>query len=219
MSNLKIKFTGYKDVGTHVDYLITLSDVVQGESWNFAYRYSFLRSIHDTLKKFSTAPAFPRKKFFGNRNSKFLESRKERLEKYFSKVLSDNDLGKIVQNLKVFDCTPRIKPEEIKPCKESEVGFCKSCTKRACWDIVGNVGFKLIDLSCHPGSMSEDEILDHQEAHEERCKDFKLELKEIKGRETNLELLQEKVEDRELVCRAFLSCTDIFKQSFIKLNS
>jgi hypothetical protein len=217
MSSLKIKFAGYKDVGTHVDYLITVNDVQTGESWRFAYRYSFLRSIHETLKKFSPTLKFPSKKLFGNKNSKFLESRKDSLEKYFSAIFSDETLRKVIEGLKIFPCVRRAS-QEIKPCTAKVVGFCKSCTRKSCLEIVSHVGMKFIDMSCHPGSLSDSEILDQREMHDEKCKDFKAEEWKVLGKYEEIEELDRKAACGRFLCRALDECTDILKQDFCKVN-
>lgn len=209
MSTLNIKFTGTKEVGDHIEYIIHIDNPTNEEKIEFSHRYSYLRSIHTTLKKFSPSLQFPRRKLFGNRNSKFLETRKTALENYFSKVFCDIELMKILKTLKFIK--PDLEKKKVEKNgveKNGEKGLCCGCVNAKCWEIVNNIGDMYVDMSCHPGSISEEDVLFQQESILEGCKDIKFEYAKSMGNDSNIEFLSNEKSRSDWISKALDICTD-----------
>ncbi|OMJ92018.1 hypothetical protein SteCoe_5336 [Stentor coeruleus] len=216
MSNLKIKFTGFKDLLTHVEYSIQIDDICGSQTCSLFCRYSYLRSLHTSLKKFSPSIKFPGKKIFGNKNLSFLEKRKKDLEMYFSQVFQDVKLVKVLQDLKFFQF--RKVDLGVRENEKVDVSFCKDCTDAKCWDIVGMTGERFVNLSFHPGSMDDYDILDHQEIFAEKCKDLKIPINQKQWAETVPEGFQEGIQSNNWISSIFESCIFDLNQSACKLN-
>ena len=190
---MKIKFTRIRDSGDHLEYGIQVEDTVTGVIWEFFQRYSQLRNIHNTLKRFSIPISFPKKKFFGNRNCEFVQQRKSDLERYFSKVFLDPKLLKIIRNSKLLSPENIINKCANKEETLSDEVLCQSCVMSKCWEIVASTGERYLDMSCHPGSISEEDVIVQQETLIEKCKDMKFCVTKLQGSDDNLEVLQKEV--------------------------
>ena len=86
----KIKIIGHIKVETHTEYTISIekNDV----SFTFSERYSNLKALNDSMKKFTTSNAFPKfppRKFFGAEDEKFITKRQQDLNNYFE-IISNN---------------------------------------------------------------------------------------------------------------------------------
>ncbi|OMJ78597.1 hypothetical protein SteCoe_21577 [Stentor coeruleus] len=216
MSGLRIKFTGFKDHGTHTEYSIQIDDLNTGQSCLVSCRYSYLRSLYTSLKKFSPTIIFPGKKLFGNKNLTFLEKRKKDLEAYFSQAFKNPQLVKVLQDLKFF----QFHRAESGVCenKKLEVSYCKDCTSDKCWSIVNQIGERFVNLSCHPGCMDEYEALDQQQVILEKCKDLKIQVEQKKWVETIPEDFEGKVDETRWISKILGTCTFNLNQYACKLN-
>ena len=133
MSNKKIKFTSAIKTENHIEYVIQVDSISSREAWEFSHRYSYLRSIYNTLKKVAPSIPFPKKKIFGNKSLSFIEKRRIALEEYFSKVFMDSNAIKVLENLKFLKPEYKhLKSEETINCKEELKGMCKCCTNEKC---------------------------------------------------------------------------------------
>ena len=65
---------------------------------------------------------------------------------------------------------------------------------------------KFLDLSCHPGSISDDEIEQQKEIFIEKCKDLKFRYFECVGCDENLRTFQEKYDNSKWVENALEAC-------------
>ena len=86
----KIKIIGHIKVEKHTEYTISIekNDV----SFTFSERYSNLKALNDSMKKFTTSNAFPKfppRKFFGAEDEKFITKRQQDLNNYFE-IISNN---------------------------------------------------------------------------------------------------------------------------------
>lgn len=173
MSAFKAKITGFDQVEDHIEYSIVVSNVLTGTNHNFSHRYSTLRQIYYSLKPLNPLLTFPKKKIFAIRSSKFLSKRKTELENFLNFAFTDSEMRKHVLATEYF----KIKSEEIKgemSGKHQVDEICRECCKSLCWQIVNGVGERMLDLSCHPGSMNDSEIWQVKEGIYEKCKDFKV---------------------------------------------
>lgn len=219
MSGFKVKFIGSKKVIDHFEYIIQVDDITTAESWVFNHRYSALRTFYTSLKKFSPGLNFPQKKFFGSKNSKFIEKRKLALETFFSSVMSDATLSGRLKSLKFLKPEDKIsKTEKMNESKRSDLSFSYRKTADICLEIVSFTGDKYLDFSEHPGSVSDEEILIQKEMLIEKCKDIKFKYSEGIGNDENFSRTSCPKSDSRWLDKAFETCLFNFKENFCKLN-
>lgn len=210
MSVFKVKFTSFKEVGDHIEYQIVLTDVESGNNFHFSHRYSILRQIYLSLPQSLVGLKFPEKRIFGNRNAKFLNLRKSKLESIFSAIFSRPELSKLLMNSIYF----KIHCDEPQPKTSSRpliLSVCKECTKSISWGISNITVDKFIDISLHPGTLNDSEIEQTKESLIERCKDFKL---ESSGQSASIGTLEEALSEvgkHNWISKAFDNCFDSFK--------
>ena len=208
MSTFKVKFTSFKEVEDHIEYQIVLTDSVSGTNFNFSHRYSILRQIYLSLPQPVSGPEFPKKRIFGNRNTKFLSQRKVRLESFFSEIFSNIDLCKILMHSIYF----RIHCDEPQPKMTTScpsiLSVCKECTKSISWGVCNSAVEKFIDISLHPGTLNDSEIEQTMENLIEKCKDFKIDsARQVRAVERPEEVLSE-VGRQRWILEAFDNCFD-----------
>ncbi|KAJ5069024.1 sorting nexin [Anaeramoeba ignava] len=92
---LVVKFTKSRKTDGHIEYLVAVRQGTQ--LWGVWKRYSEFVTLHKTLKKNFPVEMkdskLPAKKVIGNMKEKFIEQRKQDLEKYLNHLLQDNDLA------------------------------------------------------------------------------------------------------------------------------
>ena len=173
MSNLKVEFTDVIQKTNHMEYVINIIDTTLNTTNTYTHRYSVLRNLYESLKKFSKTPSFPPKTLFKNKNLKFLQKRKKDLESFFSSCFSSPQLSKFLLSSPCF--MPRVASKSnISQTTNDSAGLCKTCIRAVCWEAANKTCDKLIDLSCHPGSLNESEIKEVMSIMSERCKDIKI---------------------------------------------
>jgi hypothetical protein len=211
MSQYKVKFTDLINKSDHIEYLITLTDVHSGHTYEFTRRYSVLRNSFELLKQSSLR--FPPKKFFGNKNIKFLQRRKNDLEVFFSSAFSDLRLSKVLLASPCFSLPDPVKIDVKKETYEKSTknenqGLCKGCIRDFCWETSHERCEKMIDLSCHPGSWTESEIGEVKNGILEKCKDLKIGEVYCEG-DRDDEGIEGRVTGTTWISSAFQKCFDI----------
>jgi hypothetical protein len=208
MSAFKVKITGFREVGDHIEYSILVSDVLNGKTHEYSHRYSTLRQAYYSLKPFSRSLSFPKKKFFGNRGQKFLLKRKNELESFLSTAFSYPQMRNHLMSTIFFKvkCDVIEQKKEEMPKKEE---VCKECTKMICWNVSNQVNDRLIDLSCHPGCLDESEVLSVQGGLLEKCKDFKV---FVLGKKEDVdESWSQGKADASWIFKGFDGCLDVIR--------
>ena len=153
--------------------MINITDTTLNTTNTYTHRYSVLRNLYESLKKFSKTPSFPPKTLFRSKNVKFLQKRKKDLESFFSSCFSSPQLCKFLLSSPCF--IPRVTSKStISQTANTSEGLCKTCIRAVCWEAANKTCDKLIDLSCHPGSLNESEIKEVMSVMSEKCKDIKI---------------------------------------------
>ena len=109
----------------HMHYIINVE--TNGQNFSFTERYSGLRVLNDTMKKYTNKPTFPKfppKKFFGSEEEKFIIKRQQEINTYFENICKDPDLSTLPPLIKFIEDkiskqnlsenTEQIKKENIK---------------------------------------------------------------------------------------------------------
>ena len=112
---LVLKFIGYEIAEDHVEYRIGLRGF-SIQSNTFQTRYSVLREIYTQLKVLipqENLPAFPAKRWFGNKDFAVIRERSKAMEDFF-KVLLENFTLDELPPLKEF-LQPYIREIELRP--------------------------------------------------------------------------------------------------------
>jgi sorting nexin-29 len=92
--------------GSHHVYQIYIR--IKNEEWNIFRRFSHFYNLNSKLKQkypITTTISFPKKKAIGNKDSKFVEARRQLLQDYLRQLV--NTVSKIGRDL------------SLKPCKET----------------------------------------------------------------------------------------------------
>ena len=122
----KISAIGHTKKDGHIHYIINVEK--NGKNFSFLERYSGLRVLNDTMKKYTNKPTFPKfppKKFFGSEEEKFIIKRQQEINTYFEYICKDPDLSalpplikfiedKISKQKNLNDNSEQIKKENIK---------------------------------------------------------------------------------------------------------
>ena len=100
----KISVIGHTKKDGHMHYIINVEK--NGQSFSFSERYSGLRVLNDSMKKYTnkiTFPKFPPKKFFGSEEEKFIIKRQQEINTYFEIICKDKDLVTLPPLIKFID--------------------------------------------------------------------------------------------------------------------
>ena len=121
----KISAIGHTKKDGHIHYIINVEK--NGKNFSFLERYSGLRVLNDTMKKYTNKPTFPKfppKKFFGSEEEKFIIKRQQEINTYFEYICKDPDLSTLPPLIKFIEDkiskqnlsenTEQIKKENIK---------------------------------------------------------------------------------------------------------
>ena len=121
----KISVIGHTKKDNHIHYKISVEK--NGKNFSFLERYSGLRVLNDTMKKYTNKPTFPKfppKKFFGSEEEKFIIKRQQEINTYFENICKDPDLSTLPPLIKFIEDkiskqnlsenTEQIKKENIK---------------------------------------------------------------------------------------------------------
>jgi len=121
----RISVIGHTKKDGHMNYIINVDK--NGQSFSFLERYSGLRVLNDSMKKYTnktTFPKFPPKKFFGSEDEKFIIKRQQEINTYFEIICKDQDLVTLPPLIKFIedkrtkqnlnDKTDQIKKDNIK---------------------------------------------------------------------------------------------------------
>jgi len=121
----KISVIGHTKKDNHIHYKINVEK--NGKNFSFLERYSGLRVLNDTMKKYTNKPTFPKfppKKFFGSEEEKFIIKRQQEINTYFENICKDPDLSTLPPLIKFIEDkiskqnlsenTEQIKKENIK---------------------------------------------------------------------------------------------------------
>lgn len=159
-----ISIPEYENNSDYVDYVLLVTDQQTDEIWNFKRRYSKLRKVYESLKKFTKDLAFPGKKLFGNKSSQFLDQRKHDLQKIFQELLR---IPGLAQNPEFLEF---IKPHDRKVLKDPKQspsnnrrGHAKSnveiekAIKNICDRISEETTSKFVDLGAQPNPIQDDD--------------------------------------------------------------
>ncbi|OMJ77660.1 hypothetical protein SteCoe_22700 [Stentor coeruleus] len=200
--NLSVKFKGFTEVGDHFDYIIEVSNLVNGEIWKFQRRYSLLREIHEQFKSaFGVTQKFPPKKMFGNKNPKFLEQRRSDLETFFisitkMKEAAGNELAEQFFSPRdreiINSATATIKKPAQPAVKKSRI---ENEVKETSTKVSEALSSKLFDLSSQPMPLDEEEQKCKRKQFKKLCKDLVLSMRSHvpSGSEINIALAAEQV--------------------------
>ena len=91
-----IKIIGHSKKSDHTEYIISVEK--NGQTFTFNERYSGLRNLSESMRKFAnkaTFPKFPPKKFFGGDDEKFLIKRQQELNTFFELVSKDKEFSSL----------------------------------------------------------------------------------------------------------------------------
>ena len=97
-SNYKLLIINHKKTDDHIEYQIRINYLKNDISIDFFERYSNLKTLHDNLRKETSAqnfPKFPPKKFFGSTDEKFLNQRQTELNSYFEQIFNSNEFSQL----------------------------------------------------------------------------------------------------------------------------
>ncbi|OMJ83304.1 hypothetical protein SteCoe_15829 [Stentor coeruleus] len=200
--NLSVKFKSFIEVGDHFDYIIEVSNLVNGEIWKFQRRYSVLREIHEQFKvAFGVTLKFPPKKMFGNKNPKFLEQRRADLESFFisitkMKEAAENELAQQFFSPRdreiINSATATVKKPAQPAVKKSRI---ENEVKETSTKVSEGLSSKLFDLSSQPMPLDEEEQKSKRKQFKMLCKDLVLLMKSHVplGSEINIALAGEQV--------------------------
>ena len=89
-----IKVVGHSKKDDHIEYIINVEK--NGINFTFSERYSDLRNLSESMRKFTnkaTFPKFPPKKFFGGDDEKFLAKRQQELNTFFELISKDEEFS------------------------------------------------------------------------------------------------------------------------------
>ena len=89
-----IKVVGHSKKDDHIEYIINVEK--NGINFTFTERYSDLRNLSESMRKFTnkaTFPKFPPKKFFGGDDEKFLAKRQQELNTFFELISKDEEFS------------------------------------------------------------------------------------------------------------------------------
>ena len=89
-----IKVVGHSKKDDHIEYIINIEK--KGINFTFTERYSDLRNLSESMRKFTnkaTFPKFPPKKFFGGEDEKFLAKRQQELNTFFELISKDEEFS------------------------------------------------------------------------------------------------------------------------------
>jgi hypothetical protein len=127
-----IKVIGHSKKDGHTIYVISIEK--NGINFTFTERYSELRNLSESMKKFvnkSTFPKFPPKKFFGGDDEKFLTKRQQELNTFFELISKDTEFSSLPPLIKfikekkeknekmITPAKPNIEKNEINETKKS----------------------------------------------------------------------------------------------------
>jgi len=123
--NISIKIIGHTKKSDHTEYILSVEK--NGQNFTFTERYSGLRNLSESMRKFAnkaTFPKFPPKKFFGGDDERFLTKRQQELNTFFELISKDKEfsslppLDKFIKEKKEHNeksiNTLKIKPKEEK---------------------------------------------------------------------------------------------------------
>ena len=91
-----IRIIGHSKKDDHIEYIISIEK--EGSSFTFTERYSGLRNLSESMRKFAnkaTFPKFPPKKFFGGDDEKFLSKRQQELNTFFELISKDKEFSSL----------------------------------------------------------------------------------------------------------------------------
>ena len=91
-----IKVIGHTKKSDHIEYIISVEK--NGKTFTFTERYSGLRNLSESMRKFAnkaTFPKFPPKKFFGGDDERFLTKRQQELNTFFELISKDKELSSL----------------------------------------------------------------------------------------------------------------------------
>ena len=209
--SVSIKFKGFELVGDHIEYIIEVTNLATGEGWKFRRRYSYLRDFYEQLKSDSNHLKFPPKKLFGNKNPKFIESRRAELEFFFSEVCkipraSEKEFFKTFVNPtdKILTSNPSIieKPKTGQP---QQSGM-KLKVKEISTKVTDEISAKLFDLSTQPAPLDEEELKKQNRAYKTLSHELKISIRFglPKCDDFNKDFLNSKVNKDDAIDRGFL---------------
>ena len=89
-----ISIPTYEGKGGYIVYTFRVKSTPAEGTWSFQRRYSVLRENYDNLRRVVriTLPSFPPKKFFGNMQDVFLQSRRAGLEQFYRTVAAFSEV-------------------------------------------------------------------------------------------------------------------------------
>ena len=94
--NISIKIIGHTKKSDHTEYILSVEK--NGQNFTFTERYSGLRNLSESMRKFAnkaTFPKFPPKKFFGGDDERFLTKRQQELNTFFELISKDKEFSSL----------------------------------------------------------------------------------------------------------------------------
>ena len=94
--NISIKIIGHTKKSDHTEYILNVEK--NGQNFTFTERYSGLRNLSESMRKFAnkaTFPKFPPKKFFGGDDERFLTKRQQELNTFFELISKDKEFSSL----------------------------------------------------------------------------------------------------------------------------
>lgn len=91
-----IKIIDHSKKEGHIEYIVSVEK--GNEKFTFTERYSGLRNLSESMRKYinkATFPKFPPKKFFGGDDEKFLTKRQQELNAFFELISKDPEFSSL----------------------------------------------------------------------------------------------------------------------------
>lgn len=171
--NISIQFKSYQQTSDYITYEIEVKN--DSETWTFNRRYSNLRQFYFQLPPILLI--FPPKKFFGNKNPKFLTQRQKDLESFFHNLLKIPnilDFPSVKSFLSPSDkiITSQTKKEEKKVERHVKIVHDSKIVSQKVAD-----GFhsKLFDLGSQPMPLEEEDYTIKEKVYRDLLRGFKVE--------------------------------------------
>lgn len=211
--NFSIQFKSYQQTSDYFTYEIEVKN--ESETWVFHRRYSNLRLFYSQLPPILLI--FPPKKYFGNKNPKFLDQRQKDLDQFFKNLLKIPNILEFPAVKSFLFPNDRIvvsqSPcEEKKAVKEVKPG---SDSKLVSQKIIDFFHLKLFDLSSQPMPLEEDDYKIKEKSYKDSLKDVKVGKLENKLVE-NEEDLSEVVKN-DWIVKAFDSLVQVFPETALNV--
>jgi hypothetical protein len=170
---VSIQVTMAQVLGNHVEYTLEVTHPTEGQ-WKFQRRYSVLRGWHALLGRavYTSLPAFPPKKLFGNMKPEFIHKRHLMLQKYYdclvnlSPVTTSNEFNSLIRpaDKLIIKTNSSVPSQASSPPRSPSSPEKQEMLDRKYKRLVEEVAVQLISLNSNPNPLENE---DTQRRHDE----------------------------------------------------